>query len=636
MSDHDDGRPPPRRRPSRPGPDPRRAVPRRAPHGHDGPSARRSTSARPAEPLRLGSPRRRLRVSLLVMGFVFSLLAGRLIQLQVLDGTAYAADGGDGPAQVIALPAQRGQILDSSGAPLAMTVAAYDVTADPRQVASAHGDPATMATRIVAALGPSSGVDAATLRRQLADTSAAYQLLASKVSPAAWNRLKALGLPGVYDWPDSKRVYVPGGIAANVVGFVNAKGTGAGGIEQQYDKVLSGKDGRITYRAAAGSEVPTTGINEQPPVSGSSVELTINRDIEWTAQQDIAQEVATAHAASGTVVVQNVHTGQLLAIATAPTFDPNHITPADTPNLANRALTDEYEPGSVGKLMTVSAAIQHGFVTPRQELVVPPCINRAHYCFKDDTAHGVEHLTVTGMLAYSSNIGAIMVADQFGSHRDQILYNTFTSFGMGKPTGLDFPGESAGDLPPPSQWNASQRYTLVFGQGYDLTAVQATSMLSTIANGGVRVAPSLVKGTVAPNGTFHAAAPPATSRVVSTSTAKQVADMMQAVVSDQGTAPQAAIPGYLVAGKTGTANKYDASCGCYSGYTASFAGFAPADKPQIAVYVVLQDPTNGHFGDLVAAPVFKKVMSFALQTLHVPPTGGSPRTFRSRGESANR
>jgi cell division protein FtsI (penicillin-binding protein 3) len=562
---------------------------------------------------------------MLITAFVFSLLGGRLVQLQVFDRQAYAADGSLTPEQ-IQIPAKRGEILDSSGNPLAMTVDAYDITADPAQIAGQQASPATIASELAKTLNAAGDkTSVATLRRQLSTSGSHFELLARQVSVATWQAITKLNLIGIYSESDPRRVYVPGGIAASVVGFVNDKGQGAGGLELMDNKLLSGRPGSMSYEVAEGSQVPVTGVNEKPAVSGSSIETTINADIQYEAQQDIAQVVASSHASSGAIVVEDVHTGQLLAVADAPSFDPNDITQADVPNLASRAFDDEYEPGSVGKLMTVSAAIQHGYVSPRTELLVPPCIDKAHICFHDDSPHGYEHLTVTGMLAESSNIGAIMVGDQFpAATRDQLLYDTFRQFGMGQTTGIGYPGETAGDLPPPSQWNASQRYTIVFGQGYDLTAVQATSMLATIANGGVRVPPTLVKGMVSPSGTFHAATPPKATRVISASTARQVADMMQAVVSPQGTAPDAAIPGYLVAGKTGTAYGYSQTLGAYAGYTASFAGFAPADKPAIAVYAEVSNPQGAHYGDQLAAPVVQKVMSFALQDLGVPPTGGKP------------
>jgi cell division protein FtsI (penicillin-binding protein 3) len=245
--------------------------------------------------------------------------------------------------------------------------------------------------------------------------------------------------------------------------------------------------------------------------------------------------------------------------------------------------------------------------------------------FHDDVSHGTEHLTLTGVLAKSSNLGAIQVAETIG--RDK-LYSYLKAFGIGDPTGIDFPGESRGILSPPSQWSDAQFATVSFGQGLSLNAVQGASVYATIANNGVRVEPSLVAGTVAPDGVFTSSPSPTQTRVVSAQTAATVRDMLESVVSDQGTAPMARIPGYRVAGKTGTANRVDDACSCYRGYTASFIGFAPADAPRLVVSVTLQNPKSGHYGGRLAGPVFRQVMAFALQTLGIPPTGTVPPKMR--------
>jgi cell division protein FtsI (penicillin-binding protein 3) len=278
--------------------------------------------------------------------------------------------------------------------------------------------------------------------------------------------------------------------------------------------------------------------------------------------------------------------------------------------------------------MTMAAVLQQNVATPLTHVVVPGSLPRAGTVFHDDTAHGTEHLTLNGVLAQSSNIGTMLAASHLGStekQADQVLYSYLTKFGIGRPTGLGFPGETQGLLAKPSQWSGSQQYTIPFGQGLSVNALQTTSVYSTIANGGVRIAPSLVAGTTGPDGRFVPAPAPKESRVVSTQTAKTLAQMLQSVVASQeGTGAAAEIPGYLVAGKTGTANRVDPQTGRYQGYTSSFIGFAPADKPRITVSCVVQDPVNGHFGGELCGPVFKQVMEFALKTLQVPPTGAAP------------
>jgi cell division protein FtsI (penicillin-binding protein 3) len=452
-----------------------------------------------------------------------------------------------------------------------------------------------------------------------------YVLLAGQVAPQVWTKIKALGLSGVYGVPHAKTVYPSGSLASNVVGFLNSAGDGAAGLESSYNSLLAGKNGRISYQAADGTEIPTAGINEQAPVAGTSVETTIDSSIQWAAQQAIDAQVSASKAESGTVVVMDPRSGAVLAMATSPSYDQTNLAAANPADLGNRAVSEVYEPGSVAKVITMAAAIQQGVASPTTRVVVPGAIERGGTTFHDDTNHGTEHLTLTGVLAESSNIGTIETADNFGPHRDQVLYDYLTSFGLGRPTGLNLPGESPGILATPSKWSGSQRFTIPFGQGLSLNAVQATSVFATIADAGVRVTPNLVKGYVDANGKFTAAATPARTQVVSPQTAHEVEQMMESVVSEKGTAPAAKIAGYRVAGKTGTANRYDSRCGGYCGYTASFIGFAPADDPQLVVSVVIQDPTSGpYFGGSIAAPVFQKVMSFGLQSLGIAPTGTKP------------
>jgi cell division protein FtsI (penicillin-binding protein 3) len=409
------------------------------------------------------------------------------------------------------------------------------------------------------------------------------------------------------------------------VGFVGANGQGLGGIEYSLNKVLAGTDGKRTFENGHNGRPIPDGLDVvQNAKPGTGVQLTLDRDIQWQAQQAIAAQVAKTGAKSGTVVVMDPRNGQLLALATAPGFDANQPGKARGDALGNPAVADVYEPGSVNKVITFAAALERGLITPNTPFTVPPTLKYAGRVFHDAEVHGTEHLTATGVLAKSSNIGTIQVADRIGKDS---FYSFLRSFGFGSKTGLGVPGESPGLLPPPKQWWGTTLPTIAFGQGVGVTAVQVASVYATIANGGVRVTPTLVAGTVGADGKLDPAARPATRRVVSEKTAKAVSDMLEAVTSDQGTAPAARIPGYRIAGKTGTANRPNGHGG-YTGYTASFVGYAPADKPQLVVEAVLQDPKNGHFGGEVAAPVFHDVMTFALQALRIPPTGTKPPVAR--------
>jgi len=403
------------------------------------------------------------------------------------------------------------------------------------------------------------------------------------------------------------------------VGYVRADGHGGSGLEYGFDKQLAGTAGSQSYQSSArGTEIPTADSSGVDAVPGMTVKLTIDRDIQWMAQQALAKQVTAAKADSGTVVVMDPRTGQIYALATVPTFDPNKPADAAQADIRNRAVTDAFEPGSTSKVMTMAAVIEEKRANPLTRVVVPPVLVTKYKTFHDDVPHGTLKLTLNGVLARSSNIGTILAAQKIGGEK---LYSYLKKFGIGESTGLHFPGESKGFVPSPSNWSATSFGTIAFGQGLSLTAVQAASVYATIANDGLRVAPTLVAGYTAPDGTYQPAAAPSTVRVVSPETAVQVRSMLESVVSDQGTAPKAAISGYRVAGKTGTANRIDDNCRCYRGYTASFIGMAPADAPRLVIAVFLQNPRNGHFGGQLAAPVFKKVMSFSLEHLRIPPTG---------------
>jgi cell division protein FtsI (penicillin-binding protein 3) len=567
-------------------------------------------------------PARRLHAGLLVIGFVMIVFTGRLLQLQGVDSTVYAADAHAQYLHKVTLPAQRGTILDRNGAVLADTVDASDITGDPLiATASTTTSPWTMAGQ----LAPLLGVNRFTLVSDLTGKNQ-FVYLARQVTPQVAKQVLALSLPGVSAESTNKRVYPAGDVAANVLGFVGSDGKGLGGLEYQYQKTLAGKDGHLTVELGHNGQVIPDGVGSGDAATpGQGIELTIDRDIQWKAQQAIAAQVKVTGAAGGSVIVMQPRTGAILAMATVPTFDPSK--PGDSPaqDRGNAALSDVFEPGSTNKVITMAAAIDSGVLTPMSPIDVPPTLVRANKVFHDAESHGLEHLTLAGVLAESSNIGTILASEKVGVTR---LYSYLQAFGLGEPSGLNFPGESRGILDPLNTWSPSQQYTVPFGQGLSVNALQVATVYSTIADGGVRVAPSLIKGYVQSDGSIKPAAAPSQTRVVSGSTATQVESMLEAVTTDQGTAPEARIPGYRVAGKTGTAQRVDPTCGCYRGYTASFVGFAPADNPQLVVLVVLDNPINGHYGGSIAAPVFKDVMSFALESEKIPPTGTTPPVIK--------
>ncbi|UJB41560.1 peptidoglycan D,D-transpeptidase FtsI family protein [Streptomyces sp. A1-5] len=636
--------------------DPRR-VPRPArPAGRSG-ASRSPATRRPAVQgrprpaggtLRPVSPRPRLRLVALALTLVMLAFVVRLVQVQAVDAAAYSAKANENRYVPVKLAAERGAITDRNGVDLATTVDAYDITADPSLLAPDKLKIKDAPQQAAALLAPILDESREALAAKLDQPASRYVLLARQRTPQVWKKIKDLRktldakaaaapksaprpnvLVGIFADKHSKRVYPGGDLAAGLLGFVNGTGKGAGGLEAQLNKELAGKDGKLVYAQSGGRRVPTADTQEHPAVPGTDVQLTIDRDIQWAAQQAISDQVEKSRADRGYVVVQDTRTGQILALANAPGFDPNDLSKAGPDRLGNPALTDAYEPGSTSKLMSMAAVLEEGAASPYTRVTVPNRLHRGDRLFSDDVDHDTWHLTLNGVLAKSSNIGTILATGQLGATQPQanrVLYSYLRKFGIGQPTGLNFPGETDGILAKPEKWNTSQQYTIPFGQGLSLNAVQAASVYSTIANGGERIAPTLVRGATGPDGRYVPAPAPAQSRVVSTKTATTLSAMLESVVDDdEGTGAKAKIDGYRVGGKTGTSNRVDPKTGRYHGYTASFAGFAPADKPRITVYCAVQNPTHGsYFGGQVCGPIFQKVMAFALKTLQVPPTGAQP------------
>jgi cell division protein FtsI (penicillin-binding protein 3) len=606
------------------------------------PEAQRGTAQRgtaqgtQSRPLRLANPRPRLRLIALALTLVVVAFTTRLLQVQAVDADTFADKAAVNRYITVPLAAERGTISARKGSALATTVDAYDITADP-YLFSPKQSGRDAPERAAALLAPVLHEDERELAEKLSKKNTRYVLLAKQRSPQTWQRLQKLRekgegaevLGGIYREKHPKRVYPNKRLASSVLGFVNSQGRGGAGIEAQLDRRLAGKDGKITYAQSGGRQVPTAGERKRPARPGSDVRLTLDRDIQYAAQQAIGRQVKKSDADSGYVIVQDTRTGQLLAMGSAPDFDPNDLTTADSAALGNPAVQDAYEPGSTSKLMSMAAVLEEGKATPSTEVTVPNRLKRADRSFADDVDHPTLRLTLNGVLAKSSNIGTILATEQLGSSQkkaDRVLYRYMRKFGIGRSTGLGLPGATSGLLPKPSKWSASQQYTIPFGQGLSLNAVQAASIYSTIANGGVRVRPSLVRGSTGPDGRYKPAPKPDERRVVSERTAKTLSRMLESVVDDmEGTGTTAKIPGYRVAGKTGTANRVDPKSGRYDGYTSSFAGFAPADKPRVTVYCAVQNPKKGsYFGSDVCGPVYKRVMKFALKSLQIPPTGAQP------------
>ncbi len=554
--------------------------------------------------------------------FVFTVFAAQLLRVQAFDASRVQEAALDKRLVTKVEPALRGEITDTNGVVLASSVERKTVYVDQRAIAT-YAKKVNGTTTIVGVVGaaqemaPILGTTADALVPLLMGTK--YVIVAKEVTPLAYRSLTALGIPGIYSESTAERIYPAGMTSAPLVGFVQADGTAGGGLEVMENSALKGTPGKQIYqRAQDGTEIPWAIQESTPAANGDDVRLTVDADLQWFAQNEIANMVTQSQAASGYVVVQEVKTGKLRAVASYPTFDPTAVGQSTPAGLANHAFQDVYEPGSTGKVMSVAAALQEGVVQPTSQLIVPNRLPRSDTVFKDDVDHGILNLTVAGALAMSSNMGTILATEKVPQ---ATMYDYFRKFGMGSTSGIGYPGESAGILAKAADWSGTQRYTVLFGQGYALNAIQAAGVYQTLANGGVRIPASLVESSTDSTGKVTPAAQPQGIRVVSTDTATKMSQMLEEVVGPHGTAPKAKIDGYRVAGKTGTANRYDETVGAYNGYTASFIGYAPADDPKYVIAVTLQNPVQGHFGGQLGAPVFKDVMTYALQRGQVAPTG---------------
>jgi cell division protein FtsI (penicillin-binding protein 3) len=388
---------------------------------------------------------------------------------------------------------------------------------------------------------------------------------------------------------------------------------------QLIDETLAGSPGRqhVEFGAGGSAEIPMAGGLEREPVPGQDVRLTLDRDLQWHAQQALVERVEELGAAGGSVVVMRP-TGEILAMANAPTYDQEDIESSEPEDRLNGSVAHAFEPGSTNKVITAAAVLEEGLATPDTVYSVPETLRRHDATFSDSTDHGHDRLTMNGIIAVSSNVGTILMAEQVGAEG---LYDYLGKFGFGKPTGLDLPGENSGIVTPPDEWWGTQLATVSFGQGVSVNAVQSAGVYATIANGGVRVPPTVVEGSAEPDGDFEPAAEPQPERVIGEETAEDLTLMLEAVTGEHGTAPQARVPGYRVAGKTGTAQTVDPETGAYEDgdYTSTFVGFAPADDPELVVQVVLHGPEQDYHGGEAAGPVFSDVMSFGLSSLQIPP-----------------
>lgn len=564
----------------------------------------------------------RLRIAFVLFAMVISVFGARLFQLQGIDARAYAAMAEQEGVVSVTLPATRGTIRDRFGTPLAESVDGLMIVADPTLTARRANPIATILARRL-------HLDYFDVLERLRAPNTQFQYIARRVpsttARAVVAELDARRFRGIDTRRDPVRDYPAKDVAANLLGFLGTDGEPLEGFERLFQSTLAGKDGSATFEQGGGNRIPLGDNSTVAPRSGRDVTLTIDRDVQWYTQRVLRQAVAGSGAASGSAVVLDTHTGEVIALADYPTFDANKPLQSPGRDYGRRSVSSPYEPGSVAKVLTAAALIDAGKVTPRTKISVPSALPRQGTEINDYWDHARLRYTLAGVIAQSSNIGTVLAAERFAPRE---FHRYLSSFGLGQTPGLGLTGETAGVLPPWQQWLQLNQDTIAYGQGVSASAVQMAAAVNAVANDGVYVSPSLVKGSARTDGGEVVGSATATAhRVVSARAARATARIMEAVV-DRGTGSDAAIAGYRVAGKTGTAQRVERGCACYDdkAFTVSFAGFAPADAPRFTVYIVVHKPTNGGGGGSIGGPAFAKIMGYLLHKYAVPPTGhAAPR-----------
>ena len=547
---------------------------------------------------------RRIRLLLLSLLLVFAAALGRAGWLQVVHASSLSRVAQLQHEQTTTIPAGRGSILDRGGVELAIGEQTTTIDADPFLITQPRAI-AEAAQRIL-------GVDPNVLYPQLVRKTTHFVYVSRFTDPKVADKFLALHYAGINSYPEQKRVYPQNTVASPVVGFAGTDDTGLGGLELEYNAKLAGRAGKQTVITdPVGRAIDT--ISETPARPGADVFTTLDHNIQANAEQVLRKTVAQWGAKSATAIVLDPRTGGILAMAQAPGYNDNNSSTTPLPLQRNRAVTDTYEPGSVFKLVTVAGALSDGLATPSTTYRLPPCIQVANFCIHDAEQRATETMSVAQILARSSNVGAITIAEKLGSTE---LMNWIGKFGFGKPTGIDFPGESPGQVLPLDEWSGSTIGNVPIGQGIAVTPIQIASAYAAIANGGVWVQPHLVTrvgGTVLGGFTKRRIVTPAVDNALKT--------MLTGVVDENGaTGNEAAIPGYEVAGKTGTA-QVPGPHGYNTGeYVASFIGMVPVKKPQLVILVVVNEPTRNIFGGVVSAPAFAQIAKFDLQYLGIAPS----------------
>lgn len=567
---------------------------------------------------------RRIAISGIVFALIFGVICGRAVYLQVFRGPWLTQQAAYEYEKSLRYRGKRGAIYDASGREMALSIDVTSIAAYPGR-AAVPPDKARALTRLL-------NVDGDQIRQRL-DSGRSFVWIKRQASPREANAVRSLKLAGLDFIPEHSRFYPNRTLAAQILGFTGIDGRGLEGLEFYYDAYLKGGACKFTVLKDALGRGFDLERAEMPDYSGHNLVLTIDKTVQFITEEALQEGVVQSGAASGMAIVMSPATGKVLALAHYPFFNPNAFARFDRNLWRNRAVTDPFEPGSTVKIFTATAAIEHGGC--RRDTIFF-CEDGAYqvgdYRIHDTSPHG--WLTLENIIKYSSNIGAVKVGETIGP---QILYRTLRDFGFGEKTGIDCPGEAPGSLPHFRRWSKAHTGTISYGHGMSATALQLITAVCAIANNGALMKPYIVQGVTDRQGRpIEQFAPQKVRQVISGATASVIRGMMRGVVSEGGTGSRAALNGYAVCGKTGTAQKIDES-GNYAGgkYIASFVGFAPASRPAIAILVIVDEPTGQYYGGLVAAPVFRRIAQEALNYLNVAPKyGPNQLTALKKGEES--
>ena len=576
---------------------------------------------------------RRVRALLIVVAVVFSLAAGRAVQVQAIDATTVAQEAADQITVTRDLPAFRGEITDRNGEVLAMTADTVKVLVNAKSIATNGRMNADMTAKDKEVVKTSPQRIADLLVRYLGGTAADYLpkltatgpgsqagLVAARVPAATYRELaqamRDANLVGLSSVSAPSRVLPNGSLAANLIGYINESGAGAGGLEYALNSTLAGKPGKEVYENSPNGKIPLGTSVLIPAQNGLGYQLTMDAGLQWQVEQILAERVRQTKADAGMAIVTNVKTGEILALASVPTFDPANVAKADPKALGLRAITDPFTPGSVQKTLTFAAMIDQGLVKATDVVEIPGKIKSGDNYVSDAWTHGTIKLLARGVVAKSSNIGTIKLARKMTK---QSLHDYLVAFGLGAKTGLGLPGESRGILPAADMPDYTRDGISFGGSGIAVTLVQEAAAVGAIANGGVYNAPRIVASRSNADGTQEQLPTAAPRRVVSERTSKEIVSMMEAMVM-QSSARTFTVDGYRTGAKTGTSKKLDPKCNCFRGLVTSTIGVAPVEDPQVLVYVVVDNPQRGSSGSSVAGPAYQDIMSLALPRYGVTPS----------------